>query len=511
MKKHLSILILIITLLLAVQEIYSRGKIEMIKIEPLNRATIYLNGVISSFNSSLSDDKKTITVKIPKFQPNTLLPTISSSGIIKSVSQEVTSDGVNISVNLLEGRGYNCIYMRMSNSILIEVFDWSKLSKDEEKYRDALLALENFQFLYAKRQLQSISLKDYPNAAGLLGIIQLQESKLVDAKKSLQIAYDGNSNLPDVYSALAQLAHNSANNKQYDYYINKYASITGKKDFIAITSQEIIDTTSMSQYDSLMYLNSMGAPSPEISQEEKDTTTNNNLAHQDTNIVKPQDNIITDKTIFYATFISVVIMIMIFSTYFRWRKKQIRMLTELSMAADNFKNAEKPKQYRDSASARQALAKDNKAIESNNHVHPAIQKYMDNKSSKKDITPKDVTPNPANSQEIKKKQKEVLNLAEKILETQKVKKEIETKLEQENTKYKKNPNLDLAISLQKKEQNIKSERIGNITENTPKEELSGISSTAIDAKMKMNKLQESKSELDKLAEKFKAHDDRNKM
>lgn len=508
MKKY--IYTSLVAVLLACQAIYSQGKVEMIKIDPLNRATIFLNGTISSLNSSLSDDKKTITVKIPKFQPNSMLPTISSSGIINSVSQEVTNDGVTITVKLLERRGYNCVYLRMSNSIMIEVFDWNKLSKDEEKYRDALLALENFQYLYAKRQLQSIKLKDMPNAAGILGILQLQESKLDAAKKSLQIAFDGNSNLPDVYSALAQLAHNSANNKQYAYYINKYASITGKKDFIAITPKEIVDTNSIDKYDSLMFLNSIGAPAPDISDKLRDTTSKQNIARIDSVVNKPQENLIKDKTIFYIAFIFVVIMMMILSTYFRWRKKQIKMLTELSMAATNFKDAEKPQPYREHRTQNQGIAISSKHIENNNHVHPAIQKYMDNKSNKKDTSPKDVsTAKPVSTKEIRQKQKEVINLAEKILETQKVKKEIEAKLEHENTKYKKNPNLDLALSLQKKEQNIKSERISNITADTPKEDLANISSSTIDAKMKMNKLQESKSEIEKLAEKFKGDEEKN--
>lgn len=508
MKKY--IYISVIALLLVFQNAYSQSTINIIKVEPLNRATIYLNGVINSFSSSLSDDKKTITVKIPKFKTNTMLPTINSSGIISSVSQEPAGDGVNIIVKLMEGRGYNCVYLPMSNSLMIEVFDWRKLSSDEERYRDALLALENFQFLFAKRQLQSINLKDNPNAAGILGLIQMQENKLDVAKKSLQIAFDGNSNIPDVYSALAQLGHNSKDSRQYDYYINKYASITGRKDFLPITSKEMIDTNAIGQYDSLMFLNSMGTPAVDVAEQAKDTTKQEAVT-KDTTVNSPNENLMQDKTIFYITFISVVILIMILSTYFRWRKKQIKMLTELSMAATNFKDAEKPLAYREPKANRKAMLDTDKSIKNNSNIHPAIQKYMDNKMHSKTTIkpPKDVTPKPVNSANIQQKQKEVLNLAEKILETQKVKKEIESKLENENAKYKKNPNLDLALSLQKKEQDIKSERISHITEKTPKEELNGISASAIDAKLKLNKLQESKSEIEKLAEQFKGNEGKN--
>ncbi len=495
--------------LFATSNAFAQASITSLKIEPLNRLSVFLKGAPSPFTSELSEDKKKITISLSNSNLASSSTSIHSTGIIQSASIQKSKNGHSITVELNESRGYNCIYLTMSNSIMLEVFDWSKLSKDDEHYRNALLSLENFQYLSAKEDLYKIKLKDNPNAAGILGLILYQEGSIDEAQKYLNYAFDGNSNIADVYAALAQISQNSNNTKQYDYYVNKYATIVGNKNYTIIKPGSLVITNETGKYDSLMYLNSMNSQNGGQTNDSSaiDSSKANEQSKAKPIAKQQQYSLFSDKTILYAAFAIFIVLLMVISTYFKWRKKQIQMLKDLSIAADNFKNLGVVPSNIEEEINNANNAKAN-AIENEQPIHPALQKYLKNNppNIKKADKEKKIIKAPLKN-DFKQKQKDVLNLAEKILENQKVKKEIETKLENESSKYKKNPNLDLALSLQKKQQNLKSEKISNITEETNEDNTTGLNSSTINAKKKINKLQENKSEIEKLAGKFKQNED----
>lgn len=146
-----------------------------------------------------------------------------------------------------------------------------------------------------------------------------------------------------------------------------------------------------------------------------------------------------------------------------------------------------------------------KAPASNNMV---INKYKANDNSAK---PAETDKSKIFRSDYPEKSEQVQDLARIILENQKNQvTPTKNQLLPKKMEKSKNPNLDLALSLQKKQQKIKSQNIENMNtdelNSKDKNELSkkfGVGTNTIDTKRKINDLQDNHEELAKLANKFR--------
>lgn len=503
--------LIFILLFIVTNFVHSQNLIQSTKINPLNRVTIYFKSNKIDYSTKLSDDKKQIEFIVKNASIAPQLANITSGGIIKEVN--VNKANNSLIINLKEARGYTVLKMEMSNSIFLEVFDWNKLNSNEEHYRNALLALEDNIYSIAYNELKQINLQDYPNAAAILGLLQLKSGDIKSAKENLLIASNSNSNITDIYSALAQIYKNESNSKQNDFYLNKFSEITGTNQYNSIEISNI-SLNDSSNYDSLSYLATIENHSNDSATTDTkiDTSKIQNSNTSVTLNAKKESSFFDNKVLMYVIFAIAILTLMLFTTFLKWRKNQLNILQAKNLKASQSKNTTTNKYPYSNKSEYPNKIKNNnyneidESLLQNNitnekPIHPALQKYLKNSTKIKQNENSTKSPTPI-KKNYKENQQEILKLLDNILEKNKNKQIIESKLENEKNKYKKNPNLDLALSLQKKQQDLKSERISNINENTDSENLKGINSNTINAKKKINKLENNKSEIEKLAEKI---------
>jgi hypothetical protein len=392
----------------------------------------------------------------------------------------------------------------MSSAICVEVFDWAKLSKAEDNFRSAILALEDGIVSSAKEYLSASAGKDMPNSSALLGIIDLMEGKVDLGMKFLNQASEFNTNIPDAYSALAQIYSQKGDAQRAEFYKKKYTEICGFSNYIPLKIGSIKASADYPLSDSLSFLNDLGA-NPNVSA--NDTNANKSQAQNKT---KKSDNApIKEENSFsiLPAWISPIwvisgagilfFLLMLRSSFNKWKKQQIENFTNESAKAQK----ESPKSKSNFSNE---LNKANLKKPTQNSI--AIEKYKKN-------APESVSPlvkaisNRQN--EYKEKSQQVKNLAKLILEN-KNRNDLDS-ISLNNLGKSKSPKLDLALNLQKKQQKIKKDnlnkfddsdisKLSNSSAEIAKE--FGIEINSVDTKKNLNKLTSDKDELDKLANKI---------
>ncbi len=489
----------------------SRSVINGIKVAPLNRALITITGQITHFSSELSTDKQNISLNLYKTKiGNTQFP-ITSNGIISHISaSSQNSDLTKLQFQLTDKRGYSAFYLPMSNSICIEVFDWAKLSQSEDSYRSALLALEEGIYSSAKDYLIQSASKELPNSAAMLGLIYMMEGNIPEALKYLHLASENNTNIPDAYSALAQYYTQQGDTKKAAGYKNLYTEFSGLKSYLPIQIGAL-KPENINQNDSLSFLSYGVINNSENLRTDTNRTADSNAAKAQrpkatTTNSKTETSMITNildwisPTVFYVIFGLVLFIIMLFSTYMKWRKKQIELINQFNTKPQNSNVARASKFDSELQKAEISPAKPK--------IHSAINKYMANEINQ---SPKTTKKTNQFADTYAENSGQVQNLARIILDNQKNQQTpSKSSLLPKGQEKSKNPNLDLAISLQKKQQNIKSKNIENIKsedlQSDRNQELSkklGIPPSALDTKKKINDLESNQDQLNKLADKFR--------
>lgn len=493
--------------------ILAQNKLHSITVNPLNRALIVIDGPVSNFKSELSSDKMAINLILHKSSLGNLKFPIRSNGVISTITaSSQNSNFLTLQIKLTDKRGYSAFFLPMSNSICVEVFDWSRLTQSEDNYRSALLALEEGLYPSAKSYLEQSVSKEQPNSAAILGIINMMEGNIDEALKNLHVASENNSNIPDAYSALAQYYSSKNDQQKVNHYKNLYRQHSGLNFYKPIIIGSL-KPERISDNDSLSFL-SYGvandtAQTASVSTDSMDTLTKTTkITPMNRKNENYKDSSWTDylyqwisPTLFYVVFGIAILMIMIISSYLKWRKQQIAILNQMSDTIQD-KQATKNSKFKSEL---------NKAESKPQAPHQiAINKYKANDNAvQQNSTIKNSNIQNKFSDTFPENSEQVQDLARIILENQNNAKSNNSLLPKGFEKSK-NPNLDLALSLQKKQQNLKSKNIEKLNSDDIKsgndDELSkkfGVPTSAIDAKKKISKLQSDQDELNKLAGKFK--------
>jgi hypothetical protein len=245
-KKILNFIILTIYLMVSSSGYsYSENSIQKLSIDPLNRVNINLSFLPEKFESTLSEDKLKITIKLEETSVNPNERQRSSTGVISDVTVSKVGKNSVISISLKEKRGYNAVILPYSKTLIVEVFQWNQLSVGEDKYRTGLLGFEN--------KIPSVAIKDFsaavkeniPNAAAFLGIIYLRLGKINSAELCLLLAEKSGSNINDLNAALSQvytIKHDTIKSKEYE---KKFIQKVGINEFQFLIIPEIIETDSI--------------------------------------------------------------------------------------------------------------------------------------------------------------------------------------------------------------------------------------------------------------------------
>ena len=217
---------------------------ELLDIVNINNNTILIRFNESvNYSTSLSEDKKNISISLRNTKNLTSKNIFkNNTELIKETFITNKDGGLILSIILKRSSGFNAFQLPYSNSIVIDVFDWNKITEIEDKYRSGLFAFESS--LYKQSiDLFSQSKDKLISARSMLGLVYLLEDSLELAFQELTIASRNNTYIPDVYAALAQIYSEKGSITKSEYFENKFK-----------TSLSIIDSNF--QYPKLIFTKS---------------------------------------------------------------------------------------------------------------------------------------------------------------------------------------------------------------------------------------------------------------
>ncbi len=308
------------------------------------RAILYFDG-IPEFRSSLSDDKKKVVISINSADAQEEARVVNSSGLIESVYAQTFDGDLTISVLLKEEAGYTIAPMPFSNSLIVEVFSWDKLSTAEDNYRSGLLALENNIYPTAQKYFEKAAKAGHVNSKALLGILKLKNSKLDSALLLLKEAEKGSSDIYDIFAAISQIYELNGDQKNANKYNTLFAGKTSLNDFPRLVVDYAGESDGL-QEEPMSFLRAITDDEQEaatgIEQDTaKDTLSESkqfeNLFKNDTARANKSANDTAEYSLFengidtlltYAFSFIIGLAILIVYLFVRWRKKQMSLASK---------------------------------------------------------------------------------------------------------------------------------------------------------------------------------------
>ena len=210
-------------------------------VEPLNRTTFYFSD-LTEFSSQLSDDKQKITLVFNNSSAGPNQRETTSSGVIQDVLVTQKDNNLEANIILKDSRGYSAIHLPYSRAILVEVFKWDKLSKEDDQMRQALFAWEEKMWSLSDSLLNlSIQAEAPANSKAFLGLSKMMQGYPSKAVKNLIESKNNKTNIPDVYAALSQIYALKGLKVKSKEYSDKFIELTGLKSFPELPINEDID------------------------------------------------------------------------------------------------------------------------------------------------------------------------------------------------------------------------------------------------------------------------------
>lgn len=319
-KNKILLLIFFIQISLNLNYLYSLN-IKKVLIEPLNRVNIYFDNDNFNFNHYLSDDKKNINISID--DNITFLDTvIKSEGIIEKIIITNKSNP-KIKISLKEKRGYNLLFLPTSNNLMIEIFQWDKLSGLEDKFRTSLLSFNNSITDIPINDLLPLVKEKVSNASSILGLIYFKKGLINTSEKLLNYSIFLNDNIPEVYAALYLISSLKGNfDKATENKKNFYSKIG--LDTIYNIEFEINNLNDEQEILKITFIDSSltSTPDTNLTKRNKDTIILKDIPFEQ----KQEEGY--SKLILYIVILFILFIIIIILLYLKWRKNKINELIE---------------------------------------------------------------------------------------------------------------------------------------------------------------------------------------
>ncbi len=506
------------------------------KIQPLNRLYIEFSDLDVNIKSSLSDDKKKITLTLDTLSANKLNDTaLKSEGIIKQVKINQNL----IDIDLTDARGYTIAKLPYSKNVVIEVFDWNKLTDAEEAYRMSLLALEDEITDVAKPDMLKAVQGKITDAGTFLGLILLQEGKVNSAQKNLEFAELSGTELPDTYAALAQIYTIKNDSLKAKHYEKIYKEKTSAEILPSINIKNIVEKDAKCS-EPVEHLDKFLANQKKDTVKTKDTedtTKFKNILAQDTTKTNDTTQIANNdnyKTIAkYSIAVVIAFALLLLYFYLKWRQKQLEsakknqqqqnVVTKTETKTKNINNnAEKPKNKAEKKKKENFGQIIDKTLEEelpNNQKRdnskknetelPLAQESSKNNTPKVDVEQKEArkaeAPTlkvPDTPEERTQKANELLSLMQQNIQKKEIQKEKE---------HKQLPTIELASRLADEQKKIKEQQLSDLSETLELDENKinaiskkiGIEKSGIETKKNLSKIEDNAEEIEKLSKKFR--------
>lgn len=449
---------------------YSESIIEKVEINPLNRTLIYLSDKPESYIAELSPSKEKIILRLDNTKTRNNINITGSTGIIKNITVNSFKSFSEVLVELSNKRGFTLNYLPYSKSIMLEVFDWNKLNKEEDFYRLGLLSYNDGLFNEAEQYFKKSASKDIPNAYFFLGLINLSKGKNNEACDYFLLAEKYNCNISDNFAGLSEAYRLLKDTKNSIAYKNKFQKHSGMAEIEPMVYSETIFVN-----ESLENLEPSFLSSDFIeAKENSDSSKVINISSSDT-IKKSTQPVIIETPIInqrnnqnanelpdwltngilYIFLVLTLLLTLVFSLYRKWRNEQLLQQKK--------KNNQKFKENLENARKNIANSKQMANIYQK-YDKTSKQEQNESKDNKENLQKTNQKEN--NSQKIN----EIELLAKSII-SEKIKNQISTEESKANSNKtpdtstllkKLNPNLELALHLQNQNIQQKHKKLNDI-------------------------------------------------
>ncbi len=479
---------------------YAQSTIYKIEINPLNRVLFYFDKLPNEYFSQLSLDKKKITLKIKNCIIVDSAKRAKGTGIIQDIYTSINKNQTELNIFLKDKRGYTAVPLPYSQTLMVECFQWDNLTNGEDIYRETLLAIENKISTGIQDSLLKAATLGDANSLTFLSFILLQKGYVKSSHKALTIANEKGSNIPDLYAALSQTYKLLGDEKKINQVNTLFYNSTGLVNFQEIAIPENLNNVQLAD-DSLFHiLNEMDFSAN--SQNKNDSLSIFNQKDslgikKDTNsILKNQDEESSTSWlsdfVLYFIILFLLLSIFIISSYFKWRKQQIKSRAKQKNVNSKFvKDFEKAKQTVNQG------------------------KIIDKTINEEINIPKTPSPSINKKEEINFEDK-LEKLAQKIVDSKKQSLDNQADIEtistiKEPVKKKIPPKIELALHLQNEQQRLKQQNIESlkgISLESNREKLIEIAQklrlekSSVETQQKLEELNQNEQSLSKLKDKF---------
>ncbi|MDX9791564.1 MAG: hypothetical protein RBT61_12095 [Candidatus Kapabacteria bacterium] len=303
----------------------SAAYLKLIDINPLNRVTLEFDTIPSQLISSLSDSKMLVSLNIGKSKFNDKFNNVSGLGIITDVYIKYDSGNTVINIKTKEKRGYTVIKYPFTNKLVVEVFQWEKLSPEEELYRTGLLAAEDEIISESVRNLYNASRKGIDLSAFNLGLSYLKSGYFNEAETSFKYSYHVDSNNIDALAGIAVSLNLQGKSAEAAEYSNKFADKCNCNFiFLPDTSRTVLDSAYLDLSHFQIPVDTL--PTPVIAS--NDSTHVPAQTSKSDEIKIDSGNIFNsvEKFLIYAIIIVAITAIALLFYYLKWRKSQILLM-----------------------------------------------------------------------------------------------------------------------------------------------------------------------------------------
>lgn len=461
------------------------AELSTIKINSDGYSYIYFDS-IPKYETILSDDKTKLRLILNNTKLSTTNEQVNSSGKIKEIYSYQKENNTELLLTFNDKSGFNIIPQFLSQSLRIEIFNWSDLSPYEDKYRTAMLGFEEGIYESVIEGLKSASKDSIIDATAYLGIIFLKQGKINSSEKVLLNAETWKSTVFDIYAALGQIYDLKKDSLKSKRYYDLFFSKSDIKSVTKINIDTLIERDN-SIIEDLSFL---------VFKEQDLTESDSLLNRKFESIFSDRDTL--RQTDFntsnfpwwfeYIVWIVIGFLILVIFFYLKWRQNQLKNKNRNKKSKVSFSNEIKASNEEVNLSRSALVAKYKQNINLND------EKYSDEK----------------NSENLNIESEEENVVINKALDAIKIKQK-EKAIKDEELQNSKNAQIKLAMNLAEEQKKIKSNEIKNFSDNLKNADLDKLNKIALKLGIEkgieenVNKFEQIKSDkdtLDKLTKKF---------
>ncbi len=395
------------------------------KINPLNRLTIFFDKIPKDYDAFLNQDKTLISITINDATTKIKTDTVVSDGIIKKAELISYASHLEFNLFLKSPRGFSIVPLEFSQALMIEVFDWNSLSPEEDAYRMGQLSLTN-NLAVARNYFEKSFKNNIANAGYFLGYLYLKSNLPEDATNILLKAMNLGCNIPDVYAALAQSYYLLEKKSEYQKFRSQFLSTQDVSNFYFIQIEpELKDSIFKNVQDIFAEAEEKNDKAKEAVQDT--TKPSEPIVINQTNAESSSNNYsIIQKIIIFLTVSILLVAILLLSLYLKWKKEKKLLQIKKKFEEDllNEKRKTIPSQL-----AAQLYKKTEE-----------ISKETSNTESKEQ-----------HKEEFAKFNKNIKKLVEQIIDSKKSEQELSEKTNQRSIPKKYPPRVEVAMQIQKEQ------------------------------------------------------------